>query len=74
MATPLSKLQRATTVISSSCLESNMSSSNNNKQTKSPILLFLYFHKAICNELDSLRQSALAFATGQSVVDVDALF
>ncbi|XP_057950533.1 zinc finger protein BRUTUS isoform X2 [Malania oleifera] len=32
---------------------------------KSPILIFLLFHKAIRSELDALHRSALAFATGQ---------
>lgn len=31
----------------------------------SPILFFLFFHKAIRLELDALHRSALAYATGQ---------
>ncbi|XP_020532353.1 zinc finger protein BRUTUS isoform X1 [Jatropha curcas] len=74
MATPLPELQRGEGMILSSavknveakgCLESN--------EQKSPILIFLYFHKAIRNELDSLHRLAMAFATGQTV-DVESLF
>ena len=32
---------------------------------RSPILIFLFFHKAIRNELDALHRSAMAFATGK---------
>lgn len=31
---------------------------------ESPILIFLFFHKAIRNELDALHRLAIAFATG----------
>jgi len=31
---------------------------------ESPILIFLFFHKAIRNELDALHRLAVAFATG----------
>ncbi|KAL4633182.1 hypothetical protein ACB092_04G103700 [Castanea dentata] len=34
-------------------------------ETRSPILIFLFFHKAIRNELDALHRSAMAFATGK---------
>ncbi|XP_023920867.2 zinc finger protein BRUTUS [Quercus suber] len=34
-------------------------------EVKSPILIFLFFHKAIRNELDALHRSAMAFATGK---------
>ncbi|GAA0150145.1 hypothetical protein LIER_43084 [Lithospermum erythrorhizon] len=37
------------------------------KNSDSPILFFLLFHKAIRMELEALHQSALAFATGQLV-------
>ncbi|CAN6451570.1 unnamed protein product [Victoria cruziana] len=37
---------------------------------RSPILMFLFFHKAIKTELDRLHQAALDFATGG---DIDAL-
>lgn len=36
-----------------------------NLDEDSPILFFLFFHKAIRQELDSLHRSALAYATGQ---------
>lgn len=39
---------------------------------KSPVLFFLYFHKAIRLELDELQSSAMAFATGH-VADIQAL-
>ncbi|XP_021653204.2 zinc finger protein BRUTUS isoform X2 [Hevea brasiliensis] len=74
MATSLPELQRGEGMILSSsvkkveskgCLESG--------DQKSPILIFLYFHKAICNELDALHRLAMAFATGQTV-DVRSLF
>lgn len=79
MATPLPELQPGEGIIlsksvvdskkkvaSSSCLE-------NKEQKSPPILIFLYFHKAIRNELDSLHRLALAFATGQPV-DIRPLF
>ncbi|GMQ11342.1 hypothetical protein CsSME_00054002 [Camellia sinensis var. sinensis] len=39
---------------------------------KSPILIFLYFHKAIRLELDKLQRSAMALATGQ-LADIQPL-
>ncbi|KAK6921197.1 Zinc finger, CHY-type [Dillenia turbinata] len=42
-------------------LESSLSSST---ALKSPILIFMFFHKAIKTELDALHKDALAFATG----------
>ncbi|XP_010534220.1 PREDICTED: uncharacterized protein LOC104809834 isoform X1 [Tarenaya hassleriana] len=33
----------------------------------SPILIFLFFHKAVCSELDALHRLALEFATGHHV-------
>ncbi|XAR63927.1 Ubiquitin--protein ligase [Bertholletia excelsa] len=42
-------------------------------ELKSPILIFLYFHKAIHSELDELQRSAMAFATGQ-LADIQPLF
>ncbi|CAK7349704.1 unnamed protein product [Dovyalis caffra] len=44
------------------------------EDTKSPILIFLYFHKAIRNELDSLHRLALAFATGHQTLEIKPLF
>lgn len=52
-------------------VDSSASSSNGvlEKETggkqESPILFFLFFHKAIRLELDALHHSALAYATGQ---------
>lgn len=40
---------------------------------KSPILIFLLFHKAVGNELDALHRLALAFAMGNAV-DIQSLF
>lgn len=34
-----------------------------NSALKSPILIFLFFHKAIKSELDGLHRAAMAFAT-----------
>lgn len=34
-------------------------------KSTSPISMFLYFHKAIRNELDALHKFAMAYATGQ---------
>jgi zinc finger-like protein len=39
----------------------------------SPILIFLFFHKAIRNELDTLHRLAMAFATGNRS-DIQPLF
>lgn len=36
-----------------------------NSALKSPILIFLFFHKAIRSELDGLHRAAIAFATNQ---------
>lgn len=38
----------------------------NGSDTKSPILIFWFFHKAMRKELDALHRSAMAFATGSS--------
>ncbi|KAK3440483.1 hypothetical protein EUGRSUZ_B00741 [Eucalyptus grandis] len=42
------------------------------RELKSPILIILYFHKAILNELDALHQFAVAYATGQRA-DIEPL-
>ncbi|XP_059638509.1 zinc finger protein BRUTUS-like isoform X2 [Cornus florida] len=42
-------------------------------EQKSPILFFLFFHKAIRSELDTLHRSAMAFVIGQRV-DIQPLF
>ncbi|OVA12998.1 zinc finger protein [Macleaya cordata] len=44
---------------SKSCLK-------NNPALKSPILIFLFFHKAIRSELEGLHREAVAFATNQN--------
>lgn len=36
----------------------------NNLALKPPILIFLFFHKAIRSELEGLHRDAMAFATG----------
>ncbi|KAI8542696.1 hypothetical protein RHMOL_Rhmol08G0158900 [Rhododendron molle] len=62
-------------VLSSGAVNPVDSSSASKKclEVKSPILIFLYFHKAIRLELDQLHQSAMAFATGQ-LTDIHPLF
>ncbi|XP_028786939.1 zinc finger protein BRUTUS isoform X2 [Neltuma alba] len=42
-------------------------------ELESPILIFLFFHKAIRNELDALHRLAMAFATG-NCSDIQPLF
>lgn len=45
-----------------------------NSALKSPILIFLLFHKAIRSELDGLHRAAMAFATSQaSSADIEPL-
>lgn len=46
----------------SSCMKNN----NNHAAFKSPIHIFLFFHKAIRSELEGLHRDALAFATNQN--------
>ncbi|KAH7835344.1 hypothetical protein Vadar_025284 [Vaccinium darrowii] len=56
-------------------------SNNNNKASKcvknsalrSPILIFLYFHKAIQTELDGLHRATVAFANNQESDDMNLL-
>ncbi|XP_021896127.1 LOW QUALITY PROTEIN: zinc finger protein BRUTUS-like [Carica papaya] len=57
MAGPMNPIDSSTP--SKSCLK--------NSALKSPILIFLFFHKAIRSELDKLHRAALAFATNQEV-------
>lgn len=74
MATPLTGLKHldgggGVAVLSNSVnkVDSSSPSSNgglNCSKLDSPILIFLFFHKAIRNELDALHRSAVAFATG----------
>lgn len=53
MAGPVSTIDASTQ--SKTCLK--------NSASKSPILIFLFFHKAIKSELDCLHRAAMAFAT-----------
>ncbi|KAF7834606.1 zinc finger protein BRUTUS-like isoform X1 [Senna tora] len=46
---------------------------NCSNKLESPILIFLFFHKAIRNELDGLHRLAMAFATGNRS-DIQPLF
>lgn len=55
MAGPLNPIDPSTS--SKSCLK--------NSDCKSPILIFLFFHKAIRAELDALHKAAVAFATNR---------
>ncbi|GMH27492.1 hypothetical protein Nepgr_029335 [Nepenthes gracilis] len=59
MAGPVNAVDSAPAASSSSkaCVKNSVS--------KSPILIFLSFHKAIRNELDGLHRAAVAFATHQ---------
>lgn len=54
MTGPVTPIEGASTQ-SKACLK--------NSASKSPILIFLFFHKAIKSELDGLHRAALAFAT-----------
>ncbi|XP_061989050.1 zinc finger protein BRUTUS [Rosa rugosa] len=42
-----------------------LTSSSEEEEERSPILIFLFFHKAIRKELDALHRLAMAFATGK---------
>ncbi|KAL5761283.1 hypothetical protein ACOSQ2_020121 [Xanthoceras sorbifolium] len=65
MAGPVNPIDGASTQ-SKSCLK--------NSASKSPILIFLFFHKAIKLELDGLHRAALAFATNlESGGDITSL-
>ena len=76
MATPLTGLQQGggVAVLSNSVnkVDSSSPSSSINgggglksSAQKSPLLIFLLFHKAIRKELDALHRLAMAFATGK---------
>ncbi|XP_023002699.1 zinc finger protein BRUTUS-like [Cucurbita maxima] len=85
MATPLTGLQHrdggggvAFLANSVNKMDSTSSPSSPNdclrsSEPQSPILIFLFFHKAIRNELDTLHRLAMAFATGQRA-DIRPLF
>ncbi|KAE8694213.1 Pectinesterase [Hibiscus syriacus] len=77
MAIPLPELQRReeAVVVSTSTMKPStpFGGFSEESEEKSPIMIFLLFHKAVRNELDALHQLALAFATGNSV-DIQSLF
>lgn len=64
----------STTVLTSSVSSSSSSrplpvanSFSEDAEEISPILIFLFFHKAVCSELETLHRLALEFATGHHV-------
>jgi len=65
----------STTVLPSSVSSSSSSSRplpvansfSDDAEEISPILIFLFFHKAVCSELEALHRLALEFATGHHV-------
>ncbi|XP_022725493.1 zinc finger protein BRUTUS-like isoform X3 [Durio zibethinus] len=76
MAIPLPELQHREEAVVASTRTVNpppFGGFSEEREEKSPILIFLLFHKAVRNELDALHQLALAFATGNSV-DIQSLF
>ncbi|XVF50560.1 hypothetical protein PTKIN_Ptkin04bG0111000 [Pterospermum kingtungense] len=76
MAIPLPELQRREEVVlvsTGAVKPSPFGGLSEDREEKSPILVFLLFHKAVRNELDALHRLALAFATGNSV-DIQSLF
>ncbi|WJX54320.1 hypothetical protein P8452_40218 [Trifolium repens] len=78
MATPLDCVGGGGVAILSNSTNKVDSSSSLNASLKcskldSPILIFLFFHKAIRNELDTLHRLAMAFATGNRS-DIQPLF
>ena len=52
-------------VDSSSSRSTNGFLKSSEEEPRSPILIFLFFHKAIRKELDALHRLAMAFATGK---------
>ncbi|KAF5734001.1 hypothetical protein HS088_TW16G00442 [Tripterygium wilfordii] len=80
MATPLPELQRGDGVMmptnSAAATKVETKAARleiNGEVAKFPIMLFLFFHKAIRNELDALHRLAMAFATGHHI-DIRPLF
>ncbi|XP_052179644.1 zinc finger protein BRUTUS [Diospyros lotus] len=76
MGTPLTGRDAGGGVAVLSPVDSNSTLSKacvDDSDLKSPILIFLFFHKAIRLELDELQRSAMAFATGQ-LADLQPLF
>lgn len=78
MATSLPEIQQCGegVVLSKSAkrVDSKGGLESEEEDTKSPILIFFYFHKAIRNELDTLHLLTLAFATGHQTVEIKPLF
>ncbi|GAB4828861.1 hypothetical protein Ancab_018521 [Ancistrocladus abbreviatus] len=58
---------------SSSSSTSTKSCTGKSSAAKSPILIFLFFHKAIRSELDGLHRAAVAFATHHQQTDIEPL-
>ncbi|XP_057485811.1 zinc finger protein BRUTUS-like [Actinidia eriantha] len=76
MGTPLASCDGGVAVLSGTVSRVDSASLKpclDDSEAKSPILIFLYFHKAIRTELDELQRSAMAFATGQ-LADIQPLF
>lgn len=75
MATPLDGGGVAVLTNSANKVDSSSALNGGLKCSKldSPILIFLFFHKAIRNELDVLHRLAMAFATGNRS-DIQPLF
>ena len=76
MGTPLAGRDGGVAVLSGAVNRVDSASAKpclDDSEAKSPILIFLYFHKAIRTELDELQRSAMAFATGQ-LADIQPLF
>ncbi|GFZ16843.1 hypothetical protein Acr_26g0001130 [Actinidia rufa] len=76
MGTPLAGRDGGVAVLSGAVNRVDSASAKpclDDSEAKSPILIFLYFHKAIRTELDELQRSAMAFATGQ-LNDIQPLF
>ncbi|KAG5521546.1 hypothetical protein RHGRI_033946 [Rhododendron griersonianum] len=83
MAAPLTGLQHRDGVGGVAVMAGplNQSNSNNkpgcncvkNSALRSPILIFLFFHKAIRTELDGLHRAAMAFANNQESDDINPL-
>lgn len=63
MGGPLNPVDPPPSSSSSSSPSTSSSSCLKNSALKSPILIFLFFHKAIRYELDGLHRAAMSFAT-----------
>ncbi|GMP83379.1 hypothetical protein CsSME_00037313 [Camellia sinensis var. sinensis] len=66
MATPLTGLQHIALMAGPvNQVDQSNKSCANNSSLRSPILIFLFFHKAIRTELDGLHRAAMAFVSDQ---------